>query len=214
MSDCQAVMVPSFFAATLILAKAEGRLPAIFNSVARSRNIFTGLPPLAFESSAGLHAPAIGRELAAESAADVLHLHVDVGGRHFQRLAQIAADTGDVLRGRPQVDLVAAELHDVAVRFQAAVRDHRNAVGAFDHDIGFLEGLVRIAGHLLARRLGAIAGLARSSSCTRCGRTSYSTLILRTASLASLFAHRRHRRDLGALPLHFLARRRSSRAPL
>ena len=47
-SDCQAVMVPSFFAATLILAKAEGRLPAMMSSVARSRNIFTGLPPLAF----------------------------------------------------------------------------------------------------------------------------------------------------------------------
>src|SRR5580700_1122193 len=49
-SDCQAVMVPSFFAASLILANAEGRLPAIFNSVARSRYIFTGLPPLALES--------------------------------------------------------------------------------------------------------------------------------------------------------------------
>src|ERR1019366_5542216 len=50
-TDCQAVMVPSFFAATLILANADGRLPAIFSSVARSRNIFTGLPPLALESS-------------------------------------------------------------------------------------------------------------------------------------------------------------------
>src|ERR1035441_1895487 len=51
-TDCQAVMVPSFLAATLILANADGRLPAIFNSVARSRYIFTGLPPLAFESRA------------------------------------------------------------------------------------------------------------------------------------------------------------------
>ena len=51
-SDCQAVMVPSFFAPTLILAKCEGRTPAMVNSVARSRKTFTGLPPLALDRCA------------------------------------------------------------------------------------------------------------------------------------------------------------------
>src|SRR5256885_16373750 len=51
-SDCHAVMVPSFFAATFTLAKPEGRLPPIISSVERSRNSFTGRPPLAFESFA------------------------------------------------------------------------------------------------------------------------------------------------------------------
>ena len=37
------------------------------------------------------------------------------------------------------------ELHDVAVRFQAAVGDHRDAVGPFDDRVGFLEGFIRIA---------------------------------------------------------------------
>src|SRR6202171_6551457 len=48
-SDCQAVSVPSFFAPTLILAKTEGRLPAMVSSVARSRKSFTGRPPLSFD---------------------------------------------------------------------------------------------------------------------------------------------------------------------
>src|SRR5258707_10418401 len=50
--DCQAVMVPSFFAPIFTLAKPEGRFPAILSSVARSRNSLTGLPPLSFESCA------------------------------------------------------------------------------------------------------------------------------------------------------------------
>src|ERR1700730_16087868 len=49
-SDCQVVIVPSFLAPILILAKAEGRTPPIFSSVARSRNSLTGLPPLSLES--------------------------------------------------------------------------------------------------------------------------------------------------------------------
>src|SRR5271170_4378473 len=51
-SDCHAVIVPSLCAATLTLPKIEGRLPAIVNSVSRSRKNFTGRPPLIFESLA------------------------------------------------------------------------------------------------------------------------------------------------------------------
>src|SRR5450755_5121021 len=49
-SDSQVVIVPSFFAPTLILAKADGRTPAMVNSVLRSRNSLTGLPPLCFDN--------------------------------------------------------------------------------------------------------------------------------------------------------------------
>ena len=43
------------------------------------------------------------------------------------------------------------------MRLQAAVRDHRDAIAAFDYGIGFLERLIGIAGDLLARGFGAIA---------------------------------------------------------
>ena len=46
------VMVPSFFAPSFTRSKPEGRHPAITCSVGRSRNIFTGLPPAFFDSSA------------------------------------------------------------------------------------------------------------------------------------------------------------------
>ena len=84
-----------------------------------------------------------------------------------------------------QVDLVASPLHDAAVRFQAAVGDDGDAVDPFDDRVGFLEGLVGIAGDLFAGGLGTAAGLgADRFLATRCGRISYSTLILRTASRA------------------------------
>src|SRR3954452_18225873 len=51
-SDCQATRVPSFFAPTLILAKCEGRTPAIVNSEARSRNVLMGCPPAALDRCA------------------------------------------------------------------------------------------------------------------------------------------------------------------
>src|SRR5947209_9585679 len=50
--ESHAVSVPSRFAPTLIFAKIDGRLPAICNSLARSRNSFTGFPPLSFDSRA------------------------------------------------------------------------------------------------------------------------------------------------------------------
>src|SRR5262245_41003792 len=50
--DSHAVMVPSLLAPSLISAKADGRLPAICSSVARSRNVLTGLPPANLERCA------------------------------------------------------------------------------------------------------------------------------------------------------------------
>src|SRR5208283_2483451 len=54
--DCQPVSVPSFLAAILIFAKADGRLPAMVKSVARSRNRRTGRPPLFLERRAPITA--------------------------------------------------------------------------------------------------------------------------------------------------------------
>ena len=66
---------------------------------------------------------------------------------------------GDVLRGRPVVHRIAVPLDDLAVRLEAAVSDDGNGVVAFGyHDAGGLEGLVGIAGDLLAGGFGAFAG--------------------------------------------------------
>src|SRR5215510_9251216 len=51
-------------------------------------------------------------------------------------------------------------LGDQAVRFQTTVRDDLIAIGAFQHDVGFLERLVGIAIYVLARRPAADAGRA------------------------------------------------------
>ncbi len=97
-SDSQAVIVPSFLAPTLTRAKAEGRVPATINSASRSSMILTGLPSAIFEMLGVLDAPAVDGELAAESAADVVHLHVDIVGGNRQSLRQLTADTRYSLR--------------------------------------------------------------------------------------------------------------------
>ena len=76
-------MVPSFLAPSLIRAKADGRLPAISRSVRRSRNSFTGASAAVLRQAGALHSPALRRELAAESPAHVLLMHVDIRRRNF-----------------------------------------------------------------------------------------------------------------------------------
>ena len=77
----------------------------------------------------------------------------------FRLGASCRRRSGYVLRGGPDADVVALPLHHLAVRFQAAVRDHGNAVLALVNRFGVLECLVRIAHHLLACSFGARAGL-------------------------------------------------------
>src|SRR5579864_5248747 len=48
--ESQARSVPSFFAPTFTRAYADGRHPAVSSSGLRSSIIFTGLPPVFFES--------------------------------------------------------------------------------------------------------------------------------------------------------------------
>src|ERR1019366_4196382 len=80
-SDCQAVMVPSFVPAILILPKALGRLPAICCSVARSRKILTGFPP-AFWGSRG--AGPTGDELGGRPGHSLVALPLDHAAVGFQ----------------------------------------------------------------------------------------------------------------------------------
>ena len=110
-SDCQAVMVPSFLPATLILPKAQGRLPAISCSVARSRKSLTGLPPAFCERRRADFGPGSGAELAAEAAADVVHLDLDIGGGDLEVGRQGAGPSGDELGGGPRHYLIALPLN-------------------------------------------------------------------------------------------------------
>ncbi len=110
----------------------------------------------------GAHlAPGIRRELAAESAANVVLLDVDIGDRHLEVRPQRAGVVRDILRGGPHVDLVALPLDDLPMRLQAAVGDHWNAVLPLGNRFGLLESLVRIAHQFLAGCFGARSGLAQ-----------------------------------------------------
>src|SRR5687767_4272996 len=97
-----------------------------------------------------LNVPTVCRELAAEPAAHVLHLHADVRRRYFQVAAHLRADGGYGLRRRPVVDLVALPLNHSSVRFETAVRDNRDAICSFGGDLGFFKARLGIAGDGLA----------------------------------------------------------------
>src|SRR5260370_26797132 len=93
-SDCQVVMVPSFFAPILILPYAEGLTPAISSSVARSRNSLTGLPPLSFESC--VHStPQVPGAHVLPSPPPTVRIGVYICGAHLWRLIPSAAQIAD-----------------------------------------------------------------------------------------------------------------------
>ena len=97
--------------------------------------------------------PGSGTELAAEAAADVVHLDLDIGGRDLQVGSQRAGPTGDELGGWVGHDLVALPLNDGAVGFQAAVGDDGDAVGAIGDSVGLMDGLIGITGDSFASGL-------------------------------------------------------------
>src|ERR1019366_5463690 len=105
--------------------------------------------------------PRSGAELAAETAADVIHLDLDIGGGDFEVGGQDTRPTGDELGGRPGHYLVALPLDHAAVGFQAAVGDDGDAVYAFGDGLGILHGFFGIAGDFLAGGLAAGSGLAQ-----------------------------------------------------
>ncbi len=130
--DCQTSSSPSLLAPTLTRANADGRAAGDFEfGAAFEHHLYrraTGL----LGKLRGDDAPAIGTELAAESAADVLLPHVNVGRGHAERLRHLAGHSGDVLRRDLHFDvIVCAPGGDSTVRFEAAVRDDRNAVETF-----------------------------------------------------------------------------------
>ena len=78
-------MVPSFLPPTLILPKAEGRLPRdrLFGG-AIEEQLHRLAAALLRETRADFGPRRPAAELAAETAAHVIHLDVDIGGGHFQ----------------------------------------------------------------------------------------------------------------------------------
>ncbi len=83
------------------------------------------------------------------------------------------------------------------------MRDHRNAVEAFrDDHVGFLEGLVGIAGHLLAGSLGAWPGLRQIVFLDQVRHHLIFHLDLAHGVARHLFRGRGDGRDLRAFPLN------------
>ena len=76
----------------------------------------------------------------------MLAIHVEFVLINAERLAEVVGVARDVLRGRPDEHFALLEFHDLAVRSQAAMRDNRDAVFAFDHLVGFPERLGHVAG--------------------------------------------------------------------
>ena len=148
------------------------------------------------------HGPRIRAELAAESAADVVHLHFDVGRRHFQGLPQFAGVVGDILRGGPHLDLVALPLNHLPVRFQAAVSDYGYPVRAFGEHLGFGERLVGIALNALAGLLRVGGRHLRQGGVLHIVRQHFVVHADEAHRLPRLlFGGSRHGRDFRALPL-------------
>src|SRR5439155_974840 len=93
------------------------------------------------EIGAGL-GPRARRELAAETAADVIHFDLDVGGGNLQVGSNPAGPSRNILGGGPGVDRVALPLNHATVRLQADMIGHGNSVGAFADRLGILESLI------------------------------------------------------------------------
>ncbi len=93
-------------------------------------------------------------------------MDVDIGFRDFQRLRELAGESGNVLRGKVREEMITVSpLGNGAVAFQAAVGDDRTAVNAFRNNFRFFEGCVGIAFDLLRllliRRVVRLRALSR-----------------------------------------------------
>ena len=100
-------------------------------------------------------APAVHAELAAEAAAHVLGLDVDVRGRNADLLAELRSDAGNRLGGGPERDrLFVLPLGDLAVGLEGAVGDLRHVVGAARLRRGRGHRGRRVPGGLRLRGLG------------------------------------------------------------
>src|SRR5262249_61604777 len=121
-----------------------------------------GLAPRQLRQLSRHNAPAIRPKLAAEPAADMVHMNLDVSRRHPQRSAHLAGDPRHILCRRVDEQvLLVCPFGDLAVGFQAAMSYHRYTVVALDYRGGFPERLIRVAVALLSGRLGPTAGADR-----------------------------------------------------
>src|SRR3989454_72052 len=159
-----------------------------------------------------LNSPAVGRELASKTSPDVIanHVHVavrDVDPLAAQRIGELLRHAGDVLSRSPDFQmLVVGPLRHLAVRFEATMGNHRNAVVPFvDDGLGILKGFFRITLPLLARRLGAVAGLAQVLLEDKVRQPLVLNFDLADGVLGDLLADRGHGDHLVAFPLDFRA---------
>src|ERR1035437_505067 len=184
-SDCHTVMVPSFLPAILILPKALGRLPAICCSVARSRKILTGLPPAFWESRAPASAPAAGADLLAKPAPVESLLAFALAAGSFGVGARVPPQP--VTNWVEGQDITWSPCHWITQPWGSRQQwvitgmPYTPSETASASCMAFSGSPVTFSPAALPRE----PALARSASLTKCGITSYSTLILRTASRAT-----------------------------
>ena len=131
------------------------------------------------------------QRLAAKAAAHVLADDADVGLRNAERGREVLARAVDALRRDPDRQLVAVPLAHGAVRLEADVRDDVRRVGFLERVGRRLEAGRQIAGLLRLPLAHVAAGEHRRRrpgerllDDVTCGRTSYSTLTSRAASIA------------------------------
>src|SRR6185437_1955534 len=102
--------------------------------------------------------PWIKAKLAAEAAADMVLMHVNVRGRKVDGLAELFCDAGHILSGDVHEQMIGVRpLGDAAVRLQAAVRDYRSSVIALVNHFRLLERTGWIAARLFQRNLVPLA---------------------------------------------------------
>ena len=158
-----AVIVPSFLPPTLIFEYADGRLPGDhLLGRAIQEQLHRACRRPSCESSRADDRPGIRIELAAEAAADVVHLDFDVVGGHLQRWAPESPAYAGTFWVEGQTMIWSPILGSVPgchwitwpCGSRQRVVDHRNAVLPFGDGLGFLERLVGVALTLLAALLG------------------------------------------------------------
>ncbi len=84
-------------------------------------------------------------------------MDVHIGDGDVEGAADVAGNSINVLRGRPVLGFVAIHGNGLAVRFEAAVRQHRDSIRSFGCGVRVLESLIGIASDLLTSGPGAIA---------------------------------------------------------
>ena len=142
--DSQAVMVPSFLRADLDFGEDRGAVAGDGQFGFAIEEQLHGPAAAFLRELRGFHAPQVGGELAAEAAAHVVHVDVDVGGgnvrgacRDRRRCRRRSAWTASIRSCRPST----AMIWPCGSRQQCVITGMPYSPSTTD--VGFLEGLRR-----------------------------------------------------------------------